>query len=348
MEANQHNQPRLPVEFAGPLLRCSGCGYDLRGLASEGRCPECDRPIPWSSKDTTRRVNKPETPVHAAQGVICVRCGVGLGGYSSHAGCPTCGAPVWLSLDGDWLCVRGPVWLHRQRHAVALWIWALLIPVLLNVVPFVLPWLWGASGFRGYVSEEQFFTYSGVASAIVGEFARLLEWSAAFLLTVANPASIASEPKRTLRRLIRVLVLADSAHEVLGWWQYWLAPEPVKGLNLPLALFGGGVNAALCVSMIAYARRLCHRLPNAKLVRGLTLIFWGFTAFWIVDLLRRGIWALLGDDVLALRDRGWGWLVLYAAPALVGLALLLVFNISLAVVLARFRRELREIVAPGM
>ena len=56
----------IPVEPVGEELFCPGCGYDLRGLASE-RCPECgltiDREavaasaIPWMHRTRLGRVN---------------------------------------------------------------------------------------------------------------------------------------------------------------------------------------------------------------------------------------------------------------------------------------------------
>ena len=61
---NPHNprRPTVPPDHAGPpdsskktrttervddqAVPCKGCGYDLRGLAAGGRCPECGRTIP--------------------------------------------------------------------------------------------------------------------------------------------------------------------------------------------------------------------------------------------------------------------------------------------------------------
>jgi Zn finger protein HypA/HybF involved in hydrogenase expression len=121
METDQHAQVQLPVEFAGPRLLCTACGYDLRGLVLDGRCPECGTPVSESLARGSRRVFKPGAPVAAEQGVNCVHCGADLVGQSSHAGCARCGAPVWLSLDGDWLCVRHPAWLRRVRCGASLW-----------------------------------------------------------------------------------------------------------------------------------------------------------------------------------------------------------------------------------
>lgn len=37
-------------------LRCAGCGYDLRRLRPDGRCPECGRPI--AESEEARRVRR--------------------------------------------------------------------------------------------------------------------------------------------------------------------------------------------------------------------------------------------------------------------------------------------------
>jgi hypothetical protein len=44
------------VGDGGAGLRCAGCGYDLRLLAAEGRCPECGKPLLTTRLQTARRL----------------------------------------------------------------------------------------------------------------------------------------------------------------------------------------------------------------------------------------------------------------------------------------------------
>src|SRR6476469_93986 len=39
-------------------LKCTGCGYNLRGLTGEATCPECARPILASINDTIARMEE--------------------------------------------------------------------------------------------------------------------------------------------------------------------------------------------------------------------------------------------------------------------------------------------------
>ncbi len=326
----------MPVEFAGPPLRCTTCGYDLRGLAPEGRCPECGSAFSWS-QSVSRRVGKPELPVDAAPGVTCVRCGMLLSGCSSHTHCPRCAAPIWLSLDGDWLCVRDPAWLRRVRRATSLWFWALVIAVLVEVAGLAISQAWNALPRWWQVRPELLVTCYLGARAAVSLLATLLQWSAAFLLTAANPATAGSESQWTLRHLVRVLLLLNIPLVALAYG-VWLTSAPLGSAVEPaLALCAVGIEAALGLSMIAYARQLCRRLPADGLVRWLGAIFWGFVACAAAHFLQ----------IAAVPSRGWGWRVLYYGPHLARLLLFLLFSIGLAVVVRRLRRELRQIVSPG-
>ena len=48
--AAEGDDPRQPAAVGGPTdvsqdMPCLGCGYNLRGLRSDGRCPECGKPV---------------------------------------------------------------------------------------------------------------------------------------------------------------------------------------------------------------------------------------------------------------------------------------------------------------
>lgn len=51
METQPPRMPAAGVDAAGTILRevhCRQCGYDLRGLQLDGRCPECAADVEWS------------------------------------------------------------------------------------------------------------------------------------------------------------------------------------------------------------------------------------------------------------------------------------------------------------
>ncbi len=78
---------------ASSLLRCLTCGYDLRGLPSDGRCPECGRPV-GESADPWRR-NLPPAVVKRLAVPVAFRL----------VGPPLCGIAVILlvlAMDDVW------------------------------------------------------------------------------------------------------------------------------------------------------------------------------------------------------------------------------------------------------
>ncbi len=107
-------------------LICARCGYNLRGLPGEGRCPECGAPIAISQPADPVFVRKPDVDTPLARPTPCVDCGMVLMAQTTHGSCPTCQAPVWYSLYGNWLRASNPEWLRRVRSGVTLWFWVIV------------------------------------------------------------------------------------------------------------------------------------------------------------------------------------------------------------------------------
>lgn len=339
----------MPVDFAGPALRCAACGYDLRGLARDGCCPECNRLIRKSSvQGTSRFVTKPESPVDAGPDVTCVRCGAALGGCSSHADCPACGGPVWLSLDGDWLCVRDPDWLRPVRRAPALWMWAVIIDLVLIVTGTAVPWIWPFAFTGRAAALMPFFIIRAVVRTGLVLLSILFAWSAAYLLSAPNPATVRSESWWTLRHWIRALLWLDVATRIPRWCLNWLGPETLSSLMPTAVVFSACVEVALTLVLIAYVRSLCRRLPDENLVRSFKTIFWVYCVLGAAELVWKIVAAILGDDPGPVVGRGWGWAMLYFAPAVVSLVFGISYCIRMIMVLPRFRRHLLEIATPGL
>ena len=265
MEVNQHAQP-LAAEFVGPRLLCMACGYDLRGLAAGGKCPECGRPVASSVTETTHRVFKPQSPVEAAQGTTCVRCGADLSGCSSHIVCSDCGTPVWLSLDGDWLCVRHPAWLRRLGRGVSIWIWATVVSLVakLSLLAIALagPRVSEVLERSGRISAEQFLGAVGNVQDTLGLMSRLLDWSAVVLIT--GPClGFAMESRYALRRCIRMLLPIGVACGLLSWSFSALSSDTHEEEMLVLRFLSFIANMFLFVGTIAYTRSLCSTVAGS-------------------------------------------------------------------------------------
>lgn len=68
-------------------LPCSRCGYNLRGLLVEGKCPECGESVE-------------ETVTAASEWACCFRCMTP--NPPSQAVCRKCGAPITAAAPWGW------------------------------------------------------------------------------------------------------------------------------------------------------------------------------------------------------------------------------------------------------
>ena len=67
-----------PLVNSEAELRCVGCGYDLRGLESQGVCPECATPIERSVAGNLLAYADPEWVARVAKGQRHVSLGINL------------------------------------------------------------------------------------------------------------------------------------------------------------------------------------------------------------------------------------------------------------------------------
>ncbi|MCK4343029.1 MAG: hypothetical protein KAY37_15045 [Phycisphaerae bacterium] len=349
MGTDQHLERIVPLESVGPLPHCVNCGYILRGLAIDGRCPECNTPVSLSLKDKPQRMYRPAEPVSAGPDVRCVRCGTPLGGLISHDDCPKCAAPIWLSLYGDWLCVRAPIWLRRVRRGMGLWVWALLVPFALYIIRFITPLIWADLWMRLWGTPNA-AVYEVAINKLLYLLTITFELAAAFMITSGNPATVYSEPRLSLRRLIRALALAQIVLWVFAQLLYYLPLDMPEYLYLLQRILFMLMAAALLLGMIVHVRHLCRRLPNRKLERRLTMVLWGYVAYLVCDFVQLCVtWVLAGDGGMYLLISGalggqMSWIA-YMVLSFTDLLLFLVFSIWLAIILVRFRRALARIIA---
>ena len=182
-------------------LTCAACGYNLRGLAAGGSCPECGQPVATSLYD--RSVARPHW----------LRC-VGLGSLLIGAGMLVGGAGLLVSF---WPPLARLLWQRGVDQRAALWLlpvgvlisgagtWWFATPMphragmnaralaaLLRVVGVVtctiqlLLFLITAAALRGAVGLDR-------PILVIGARALLVAWSAAALLTCVRAARVARE-----------------------------------------------------------------------------------------------------------------------------------------------------------
>jgi hypothetical protein len=116
---------------------CRRCGYNLRGLSADGRCPECGTPVGFSLKGDLLRFCDPAWVDTLRRGVKCivmavvlgifgiaVAFAVGLGASSSNAGIAIGGGTLVvamiLSAVGWWLLTQpDPSGLGEDQYGTA-------------------------------------------------------------------------------------------------------------------------------------------------------------------------------------------------------------------------------------
>ncbi len=84
-----------PGGVIGGDLSCLTCGYNLRGLARDGRCPECANPIERSARGDLLACADPQWLRRLGVGVQLMLWFIGM-----SAGLGTIGLPIALSEDG--------------------------------------------------------------------------------------------------------------------------------------------------------------------------------------------------------------------------------------------------------
>ncbi|MFQ5805710.1 MAG: hypothetical protein ACE5I3_04585 [Phycisphaerae bacterium] len=266
-------------------VKCTWCAYALRGHTGDEKCPECGTPILFSVAQGPPLVRKPDQPIAIEAPTACVRCGAALQSLTSDDDCPNCHAPAWFSSHGNWLRASDPQWLDRLRRGVRLWLWALFTILFLNVVAFctvvLFPWLasWRAIGWE---TQELIDT----ARRQFGLVASFFLVAAVFLSTTAEPVLTLSEPRVSLRRVLRVLAGALLACCVLARVVELAAVSVDAAFTWPFVVLHYVVEvlgAAVTLALIGHFTRLARRIPDRRLTRRLAVVFWCYCACYGAD-----------------------------------------------------------------
>ena len=153
--------PQWAMAVIDPALHCRGCGYDLRGLRADSRCPECGMEI-WSTIVSTvdpmaSRLPQLRNPPAVGNSLlaltVCMLAGMLLivapslsrvieswdrsgKGWSDYLPDMTWASATLLAVAGGWALwalapprgrePKGPVWIDIGRMAVGYFGWLLM------------------------------------------------------------------------------------------------------------------------------------------------------------------------------------------------------------------------------
>ncbi len=271
---SRHRKVALPagrgagLTGSGPpiteAVACVGCDYNLYGLASDGRCPECSCPIHISIPAAAPQAVIANEAAALEAAVPCVGCGDDLRGLRRHQLCPTCGAPAWFTLP-TLLRHCDPAWLRRVRSGMTLWLWNLLIVFLLALGGIIAAAIWAVTVSTDLTGATM------IGSTVVSIVAALLNVLIVWRISTPHPAHKNRDTDARLRQVTRagtIMALVSS----LGFMLVLLSELPKFYMYVTTIIGMGGLVSA--VGLFLYLRDFACRIPNRKLIRALTVIMW--------------------------------------------------------------------------
>ena len=138
------NALSAPIDESGRIaadLPCSRCTYNLRTLAMDGRCPECDLPVKRSVRGNLLRSCDPVWLDKMNRGASWLAAGIGIETITSLLRV-VIGFFVWFGVIGTGLAEAAPSTVHTAaRHGVPPAIGLLgMVPLALGMITLVGFW----------------------------------------------------------------------------------------------------------------------------------------------------------------------------------------------------------------
>lgn len=326
------------LKGSGPSIKeavaCVGCDYNLYGLATDGKCPECSCPIHISVPASAPAATDTDEAGALEADVPCVSCGNDLRGSRRHQLCPGCGAPAWFSLPTLRLRYCDPNWLRRVRSGLTLWLWNLLIMFVLSLLAGIIAVIWTLQT-SGNATRTSMLG-SSFAAAVAVIITLFVVWR----ITTPNPALKDRDADVTLRQITRagaVMAFVSSLGLILVLLselpKFYLYVNSVIGL-------GGWVSS---VGLFLYLREFACRVPDRKFIRSFTLIMWWLcSATLILQIMGIGhIWLMDLDSTQTAATQPPGTLAYSCGTGVVALASF-GLTIWLVVMLFRLRASFRR------
>ncbi len=267
--AGSETQPGPAVTSGGPpttaAVPCVGCDYNLYGLVSDGKCPECSCPIHISIPAVAPSTSIVDEASHVEKAVPCVGCGTDLRGSRRNQLCKSCGAPAWFSVPTTWLRDCDPAWLRRVRSGLTLWLWNTLITFVLTILGSIIAGIW-ATQISANVNRATILgsTAASIVSVLLNV---LIIWR----ISTPNPAARNRDDDATLQQVTRVGAIL-SVVSAVGVVLVLLTGSPKFYMYIAAIIGMGGW--ASSVGALIYLREFACRVPDRKLIRSITLIMW--------------------------------------------------------------------------
>jgi hypothetical protein len=180
--------PAQPVAPVGPILQdvaCRKCGYNLRGLDANGRCPECGTAVGYSLQGDLLRFCDPTwvDTLHRGTrlfiwGIVIIIIGAVIGGAMKQAGVASIGGLAtlagWVMMTiGWWLMTEpDPSGLGEDQYGTARKIIriALIVSVAAQALQLATPYI--VTSYESLIAVSVVSFALGVVG-IVGFFAQL-------------------------------------------------------------------------------------------------------------------------------------------------------------------------------
>ncbi len=256
-----------PVQIVETELPCSRCGYSLRGLAVDGRCPECAWPVEASLR----------------------------GGLLRYAG------PEYLSSLATGAFIIVVTNIAAVVFGVLAFVLVIVFAATFAVVPPATP------GTAAPAAGVPAFGWIESVGTIGGALITIASLVGYWLFTIPDPATNQTEQPRAARRVVRAAVIATIFTQVGLIATMVLGPQlvPVNPANpmagaIGLQLASGALNVAgllagavLFFAMMLYVRWLAQRIPDGEMVARTRLYMWLLPVLYTVGALCVGIGPLV-------------------------------------------------------
>jgi hypothetical protein len=194
-----------------------------------------------------------------ADDVPCRGCSYNVKGLSLGGKCPECGTPVGISIHGDLLRYSDPKWVEKLALGMRLILWGMLITIAALIIAIPLA-----------------FMVNPKLGEIVGFLGGLVVLAGAWLLTEPDPGTHEPSQTVTARRIVRIALLLEVAHNLLSiGLDDDVQPKLRRLLGLAMILLAiAGVIGVF--AQLYYLEMLARRIPDEALAKRANQVRWGF------------------------------------------------------------------------